>query len=151
MRPLLALAPLLLLAASHAGFTPGLWQLTSAPGAATLDGKPLGDLPYTAPAAPEQVCATAAELSDPAAWLSRGVAQGCSFSRRQVAGGRVDMAGTCPPQAPGLARGAVRLTGRWTPTRYDLRFTTTNPSENGVMGFTGTMTGRRTGACPARL
>ena len=48
----------------------------------------------------------------------------------------------------GLPRGAVRLTGRWTGTGYALRFSTTNPSENGVMGFTGAMTGRRVGPCP---
>lgn len=140
-------ALLLLLAAAPAGFTPGQWQLTSAPGTATLDGRPLRDLPYTPPTAPETMCVTASELRDPAAWLARGVAEGCTFTRRSIAGGRIAMTGTCAPQAPGLARGTLRLTGRWTPTGYDLRFTTANPSENGVMGFTGTMTGKRVGAC----
>ena len=138
----------LLLAATPAGFTPGLWQITSAPGVATLDGQPLGDLPYTPPTAPESVCVPAGELRDPAAWLSRTVAEGCTLTRRSIARGRVDIAGACPPQAPGLRPGAVRLTGRWTPGAYDLRFVTTNPSENGVMGFTGTLTGKRIGDCP---
>lgn len=147
MRPLLlALAPVLLLAATPAGFLPGRWELTSKPGTASLDGRPLGDLPYMA-TAPESVCVKAAELRDPATWLSRDVPRTCTVTRRKVTGGNVDIAGTCAPQAPGLARGTVRITGRWTPTGYDLRFVTANPSENGVMGFTGTVTGRRTGAC----
>ena len=150
MRILLTLPffPLLVGAVAPAGLTPGLWQLSSAPGTATLDGRPLGDLPYTPPTAPEQVCVSAAQVADTAGFLSRGVAEGCTFARRSTARGRVDLTGTCQPQAPGLARGRVRVTGRWTPTSYDLHFTTANPSENGVMGFTGTMSGKRVGTCP---
>lgn len=143
------LAPLLLLAATGpASFQPGQWQVAATPGAATLNGKPLTDLPYTGPSAPEAVCFTPAKARDPAAWLARDVAPGCTLIRRSVLNGRVDLAGACPPQAPGLARGQVRLTGRWTPTGYRVRFVTTNPSENGVMGFTGTIRARRVGACP---
>lgn len=144
----MVLALPLLVAAAPAGFTPGEWRTASAPGTATLDGRPLGDLPYSGPAAPGRVCLTAAEAADPERWLTRELAQGCTVTRRSFADGRVDIAATCAPQAPGLARGTVRLTGRWTPTGYAVRFTTTNPSENGVMGFTGTMTGRRVGPCP---
>ena len=139
---------LLLLAAAPAGFTPGLWRITSAPGTATLNGQALGDLPYTPPTAPESICVPASELRDSAAWLSRTVAEGCTLTRRSVARGRVDISGACPPQAPGLKPGAVRLSGHWTPASYDLRFVTTNPSENGVMGLTGTLTGKRVGDCP---
>ena len=145
MRYLIALP--LLLAAAPAGFIPGLWQLSSAPGTATLDGQPLGDLPYTGPGTPPTVCLTAAQARDPA-WLARGLAIGCTVTRRSLARGRIDLAATCPPQAQGLASGTIRVTGRWTPTSYALRFTTRNPSENGVMGFTGTMTGKRVGICP---
>lgn len=148
MRALLALP--LLLAAAPAGFTPGLWQLTSAPTGASLNGQPLGDLPYTPPASPPApICLTPAQASDAATWLARqNLPENCTLTRRGMAGGRVEISGTCPPQAPGLARGTVRLTGRWTPTGYDLKFITANPSENGVMGFTGTMTGKRVGDCP---
>ena len=139
--------PLILTATGPAALQPGQWQITTAPGTATLDGKPLGDLPYTGPAAPAAICLTPAQASDPAAWLGRDLPSGCTFSRKSIANGRVDLAGTCPPQADGLARGNIRLTGRWTPTGYALRFATSNPSENGVMGFTGTMTGQRIGAC----
>lgn len=148
LRPILAL--MLLAATAPAAFQPGQWQVATAPGTATLDGKPLGDLPYSGPDAPDSFCLAAAQAADPAAWLARDIAPGCTLTRRVIAGGRVDLAGTCPPQAPGLPRGTVRLTGRYSPTGYALRFVTTNPSENGVMGFTGTMTGKRVGECPTR-
>lgn len=146
LRPLAALA--LLATSAPAALQPGQWQVASTPGIATLNGRPLGDLPYTPPDMPDSVCLSPTQARDPAAWLARDVAPGCSFTRKQVAAGRIDLAGTCPPQAPGLARGTVRLSGRFTSTSYTLRFATTNPSENGVMGFTGTVVARRVGACP---
>ncbi len=148
MRSLLLLP--LLLAAAPAGLTPGLWRITSVPGTATLNGQPLGDLPYTPPASPPApICVTATQAQDPQAWLaSRHMPDGCTVTSHATVRGRVEIAGTCPPQAPGLARGTVRLTGRWTPTSYDLRFATINPSENGVMGFSGVITGKRVGDCP---
>ena len=148
MRLLLAAPLLLLAAASPPSFRPGLWQVSSAPGTAALNGKPLGDLPYTPPTAPGSICLSPADAGDARAdWLTRDLAPGCTITRSSRANGRVDVTATCPPQAPGLARGSVRLTGRWTPTSYDLRFATANPSENGVMGFTGSMTGKRVGDC----
>lgn len=145
IRSALLLLPLLA-AAAPAGFSPGLWQVTSTPGTATLNGRALGDLPYDAPAVPSTICLSAAEARDPL-WLTRSLAPGCTLTRRAFSGGRIDVSGRCEPQAEGLSRGVVTLTGRWTPTSYDLRFATTNPSENGVMGFTGTMAGKRVGAC----
>ncbi|WP_375392402.1 DUF3617 domain-containing protein [uncultured Sphingomonas sp.] len=145
--PIVALL-LPLAAAGPAGFRPGLWQVTSAPTGASLDGRPLTDLPYAGPAGPGTVCLSAADAPG-LGWVTRDLAPGCTITRGALGGdGRVAVTASCPPQAPGLARGTVRLTGRWTPTGYDLRFATTNPSETGVMGFTGTMTGRRTGDCP---
>lgn len=142
-------ATLLLLtaAATPTSLRPGLWQIASTPGTASLDGRPLGDLPYTPPTGVDTICLTPAAARDPARWLARDAAAGCILSRRSAAGGRVDMAGTCPPQAAGLTPGTVRITGRWTPTSYALRFATQNPSENGRMGFTGTLTGKRIGDC----
>lgn len=135
-------------AAAPSSFRPGLWTIASAPTGASLDGRPLTDLPYRAPAGPGAVCLSAAEAQG-LGWLTRDLAPGCAITRGALGGdGKVDVEARCPPQAPGLARGTVRLTGRWTPTGYDLSFATANPSENGVMGFTGTMTGRRTGDCP---
>lgn len=150
MQRLLLAFPLpLLLAATPAGFTPGLWQITSTPTGATLNGRPLTDLPYTPPTTPSApICMTAAQARDPAVWLANGnMPQGCTATSRSIARGRIAIAGTCPPQAPGLARGTVKLSGSWSPARYSLRFATQNPSENGVMGFSGTVEARRVGDC----
>jgi hypothetical protein len=145
----LLLAIPLLVAAAPAGLRPGLWHVTSTPGQASLDGRPLGDLPYTPPTAPDAVCLTPAQARDVATWLARDVTTGCTLNRQTTARGRIAIGGTCPPQAPGLARGTVRLTGSWSPDRYSLRFATMNPGENGVMGFTGAVEAKRVGDCPA--
>ena len=102
MRTLLLL---LTAAIGPATFQPGQWQIATAPGTATLNGRSLGDLPYTGPAAPEAICLTSAQASDPAAWLARDLPTGCTLTRRSIANGRVDVTGTCPAQAEGLARG----------------------------------------------
>lgn len=141
-------ALLLAAAASPAGLRPGRWLVRSAPAAATLDGRPLGDLPYRAPAEPEYVCLDAAHAADPAGWLTHDAAANCTLTRRSLAGGRVDLSGTCAPVIDGASRGTVHYRGRWTPTSYRIHFATTTASENGTMGFTGCLTGRRIGECP---
>ena len=138
---------LLLAATTPVSPRPGRWLVESAPGTASLDGRPLTDLPYQAPAAPRAICLTADAARDPVAWLAGDTGKGCTFEQRTMAGGRIDLRGTCPPPAEGAPAGTIRLTGRWTPTSYRVRFVTTNPSENGVMGFSGTLSGRRVGDC----
>lgn len=141
--------PLLAAAAGSATPQPGLWEVTSAPQEATLNGRPLGDLPYTPTTAPDRLCLTAADLADPAALVARQAPPGCEVKRRSRTAYGVMLTGTCPPQADGLARGSFRLTGSWTRGSYSVRFITANPSENGVMGFSGSVDARRVGACPA--
>ena len=147
-RAAVALALLGGVAASTPGFRPGLWELRSAPTAATLDGRSLGELPYEAPP-PEQVCLTAADAAKPAAWLGRGMPGECKIARSKLSGGKVDIAATCAPKPRDVRAGTMRLTGTWSPDRYDLRFSTISHGENGTMGFDGTMTGKRLGDCPA--
>ena len=148
MRAFLALPLLIATAASTPGFRHGLWQTSTAPGTATLDGKRLSDLPYTGPAGPRSICLSSDDVAG-TDWLTEGLLpDGCLYDRQRMRDGRIDIAATCPPQAAGLSSGHVRITGRYTATSYALRFATTNPSENGVMGFGGTMTGRRVGNCP---
>lgn len=151
MKPiLLSIAALLLVggAPPSATLRPGLWRYDNVPTGASLDGRALGDLPYT-PAGPQEVCMSPAEAADPARWFLRDSGTGCSVTRAVVAGGAVDIAATCPGQAAGDAPGTVHLTGTWSADRYALRFATTTIGENGTMGFTGTIAGRRVGACPA--
>ena len=146
MRRLFAL-PLLLAATAPAGFQPGRWLVSSEPATATLNGRPLGDLPYQAPTEPQYLCLTPTQVADAAAWLTHDAAADCTLTRRSLASGRVNLTGSCAPVSPGASRGTVSFTGRWTPTSYRVRFATTTASENGVMGFSGVLTGRRVGEC----
>ena len=139
---------LLLLAAAPAALPqPGLWEIASAPQQATLDGQALRDLPYTPPATPDRVCLAAADLADPVEFIAKQAPPGCTVTRRAATAHGITLTGTCPPQADGLAAGSFRLTSTWTATGYSVRFTTANPSENGVMGFTGRVDARRVGQC----
>ena len=136
----------LLLAATATGLTPGAYAVTDSPGQATLDGRPLGDLPYT-PKPPERTCLSPAEARDPVALIRRQVPTGCTVARTTVTPGAVTLTGSCRPQASGLSRGSFRVSGHWTANGYRVDFTTENPSENGRMGFSGRIEARRVGAC----
>lgn len=143
----LAALPVLLAASAPVALRPGLWRIASAPDAATLDGRRLADLPYDPPP-PEEVCLTPADAADPARWFTRDAAPGCRWSRRSVARGRALIAGACPAEEAGRPDGTTRITGRWTPDRYDLRFATVAHGDNGRMGLDGRTTGVRIGDCP---
>ena len=143
----LLLAPALLLAAASAApLRPGLWRFTNTPGAASLDGRALHELPVSPPTS-ETACLSPADAAAPARWLARDLMGECTLTRTGVAGGAVDIAGTCSAQEQGLAPGTLTLTGRYSATSYDLRFATFAHGENGTMGFAGTMTGTRVGDC----
>ena len=144
----LLLAAALLAGAPSAPLRPGLWRFTNTPGAATLDGRPLSELPV-GPVTSETVCLTPADAAQPARWLARDLLGDCTLTRTGVAGGAVDISGVCPASDMGRAPGSLRLTGRYTATSYDLRFATIAHGENGTMGFSGAMTGARVGNCPA--
>ncbi|WP_419808454.1 DUF3617 domain-containing protein [Sphingomonas sp.] len=147
LRPIAALV-LLAAAAPSSAPVPGLWQVVSTPGTATLDGRPLADLPYTPSSPDEPRCLTSAMLHDPVALVVAQTPDGCEQTGRVRTRSGVRITGTCRPQAPGLARGSYTLDGRWTRDRYTVRFTTSNASENGTMGFSGTIAAKRVGDCP---
>ena len=96
MKTLRAILPIglgtLCAAASAPSLTPGLWQFTNTPEGASLDGRALDDLPYSAPDAPETICVTPAMAAAPAAFLARDSAA-CHFTKAATAGGEVDMTG----------------------------------------------------------
>ena len=151
MRPiLLGIAAVVLAGATTtpAGLVPGLWRVENVPTGATLDGRALGDLPYTA-TGPQDVCMSPADAADPVRWFTRDSGTGCAVSQGSIADGRVDIRARCPGQAAGDAPGTVHLSGTWAHDRYALRFSTVTVGDNGRMGFTGTITARRVGNCPA--
>jgi hypothetical protein len=137
-----------LAAAPVPAFRAGLWQFRNVPTGAALDGRPLADLP-AAPATDETICLTPAAAADPARWLTRDTGADCTITRRSLSGGKVDIAGSCPPAEDGGAPGTLHLSGTWSPNAYRLTFATVAHGENGAMSFTGTMAGHRVGDCPA--
>ncbi len=141
------LALLMLLAAAPA-LQPGLWEQRNDPGAASLAGRPLTDLPID-PIKTDRICLTPAEAAEPAKWFSRDTLSDCMLDRAKLDGGKVDIAGTCTPPDDGLKRGTVKLTGRYDAQSFDIAFATTTDTTQGMMGFAGRMQGRRVGDCPA--
>lgn len=145
----LALVPglFLLLAASEARLAPGLWEMRNLPGVATLDGRALEELPI-GPIKTQTICLPSSEALDPVTFLTRDLGGDCSVTRKQSAGGRIDIAGTCPNQLEG-PDGTFQLAGVLASRSYDVQFATTAVGENGRMTFSGKMTGRRVGDCPS--
>jgi len=146
---LAATAPLslLLLGTADTPLSAGLWEVRNSPGVATLDGRTLSELPI-GPIRTQKICLSPAELAKPVAFLIRDLGQDCVVANAKLAGGRVKVAGSCPNQLEG-PDGAFELNGRLASGRYDVAFKTTAFGDNGRMTFSGKMTGRRLGRCPA--
>ena len=143
------LLPALLLAAagSDTPLSPGLWEIRNTPGVATLDGQTLDDLPL-GEIRTQQVCLAAAEAADPAAFFARDKQADCRITSASTADGKVAIDGVCPNPEEGND-GTLKLSGRYGGDSYELDFLTRAEDFQGVMTFSGKLTGRRVGACPA--
>ena len=140
-----ALLLLTLAAASDAQLRPGLWEVVNQPGVATLDGKELDDLPL-GPIKTQQICLAAGDAADPARFFARDTAADCRILSSSLAGGQVRIKGACPNPEEGN-EGAVELSGKFDATSYKLDFATRAEDFQGVMTFSGKLTGRRVGEC----
>lgn len=136
-----------LLAATDMPLAPGLWEVRNTPGVATLDGKVLDDLPL-GEIKTQQICLQPAQASDPAAFFARDTQDDCKITRATAASGKVDIVGSCPNPEEGN-EGSMKLSGRYTGDSYELDFATTAEDFQGVMTFSGKLSGRRVGVCPA--
>ena len=139
-----AFAPLV--AASDVQLQPGLWEVVNTPGIATLDGRELDDLPL-GPIKTERVCLAAADMADPARFFTRDTAAECHIVSATTAGGTVAIRGACPNPEEGN-EGTLELSGRYDGQSYSLDFATRAEDFQGVMTFSGKLTGRRVGLCP---
>ena len=135
----------LLIGGADVQLAPGLWQLVNTPGVATLDGRELDDLPL-GPVKTQEVCLAAADAADPAGFFARDTQADCKITSAKLAGGTVEIVGACPNPDEGN-EGALKLSGRYAPDRYELDFSTRAEDFQGVMTFSGKLTGRRIGAC----
>ena len=142
----IAAAAPLLLASADTALAPGLWELVNTPGVATLDGRELDDLPL-GPVKKQQLCLAAADAADPAAFFTRDTAADCRITSARLAGGTVEIVGACPNPEEGND-GVLKLSGRYAGDRYELDFATRAEDFQGVMTFSGKLTGRRLGDCP---
>lgn len=143
---MLAAGAPLLLAGSDLTLKPGLWELVNTPGIATLDGRELDDLPL-GPVRKQEVCLAAAQAADPAAFFARDTAADCRITRASLTGGKVEIRGACPNPEEGN-EGQLKLSGQYRPDGYELDFSTRAEDFQGVMTFSGKLTGRRIGDCP---
>jgi hypothetical protein len=141
-----ALIGLILIAATSAPLEPGLWEIRSTPGTATLDGKVLDDLPL-GDARTERVCLASAQASDPIAFFARDTQQDCRITSASAAAGKVDISGSCPSPEDG-SEGTMKLSGRYSSESYELDLATSAEDFQGKMTFSGKLEGRRIGPCP---
>ncbi len=142
---LLAPATLLTIGAANPNLSPGLWQVRNTPGVATLDGKELDDLPLGPPKV-QEICVAPAEAADPVAFFARDTREDCRITSGNLAGGKVEISGRCPnPEEQ--TEGTMKLSGRYDSESYELDFATTAEDFQGVMTFSGKLTGKRIGAC----
>lgn len=125
---------------------PGLWETRNTPGTASLDGRALNELPLP-PLEPERVCLSAADAADPARFLAGATAPDCRITGSTLARGQARIEASCP-SPDGGKEGKMVLAGRYAPDRYTIDFNTTAYGDNGRMGFTGKLIGRRLGDCP---
>ena len=131
--------------ASDTQLAPGLWEVRTTPGVATLNGRRLQDLPI-GEIESERVCVGAAEAAAPARFFAREVAEMCRVTQARAQRGQVRISGSCASQSGGRA-GAMRLTGRYGADSFQVDFATTSYAENGRMTFSGRSVGRRVGSC----
>jgi hypothetical protein len=127
---------------------PGLWELRNVPGVATLDGRPLAELPI-GPIKTQRLCIAPGAEARQVRFLTRDLGADCKVAAATLASGKVRISGTCANASEGPA-GSFLITGIAGRDRYAVHFQTTAIGENGRMTFSGRMSGRRVGNCPAR-
>ncbi|MDQ8758060.1 DUF3617 domain-containing protein [Sphingosinicella sp. LHD-64] len=167
MKRLVLLAPVLaLVAACSQGpdtIQPGQWEMAvqmtefDAPGAPPEVANQMRAMMATGQSQTQARCITPEEAANPTRGMMNpsGQAEGCTYTEQTFAGGRIQIAGSCP--VPGN-RGTVKttMTGSYTATTMETRLNSeidaganAPPGAPRIVRMGGTMTGRRTGDCPA--
>ncbi|HKR23711.1 MAG TPA: DUF3617 domain-containing protein [Allosphingosinicella sp.] len=166
MKRLVLWAPTVALLAACGGsavtLQPGQWEMTTTMTNIEVPGAPaaMAEQMRTAMAnqpRTENECITPEEAANPLGNMMNqgGGTQGCTFSEQTFAGGVIRMAAACPaPQGGGSMR--TNLNGTYTATTMEAQISAeVDAGANTPAGMprnirmSGTMTGRRTGDCPA--
>jgi len=142
---LAASSPALLAADDRLPVRPGLWEVVNRPGVATLDGRTLDSLPLFK-IEPERLCLDRAKAVEPATFLPGELRENCRITETRIEGSQIVVKGSCP-SLDGGEDGTLLLKGKLEPERYSVDFETSAAGDNGLMTFSGTLSGRRLGEC----
>ena len=162
MKQLALLAPTVALIVACGGsavaLQPGQWETTvqfksievpGAPEAAVAQMRALMGQPQT-----NSECMTPQEAANPTGGLVNpgGNAGDCQFTENTFTGGTIRVRGACT--AAGRGRMQMTLEGSYTATTMEAQISSEVQAPPGTQGpqtirMSGTMTGRRTGDCPA--
>jgi hypothetical protein len=161
MKKLALFAPAIALAAACSGsavsLQPGQWEHTMQFTSIEAPGMPEAQMaamrqmmgqPRT-----ESECLTPQQAANPTGnMLNPQGGQNCQFSENTFAGGTIRVHGTC--QQPGGGSATMNMDGSYTATTMNVQLTSEVTMAQGMPGprslrMSGTMTGRRTGDCPA--
>jgi hypothetical protein len=96
----------------------------------------------------EQKCMTEADIANMGNKMGNAGAKGgdCNFSKTTFAGGTIDVAGTCKSPTGDVS---IAMNGTHTADSFNATMTVDADAGGQKVKATGTMTGRRTGDCPA--
>ena len=161
MKKLALFAPTVALAAAYSGsavtMQPGQWEHTMQFTSIEAPGVPEAQLAMMrqqmGQARTESSCLTPEQAAHPTGtMLNPGGSQNCQFSENVFAGGTIRVHGTC--QQPGGASAQMNMDGTYTATTMNVQLSSEMTMPPGMPGprslrMSGTMSGRRTGDCPA--
>ena len=164
MKRLVLWAPTLALLAACGGsavsLQPGQWEMTTTMTNFEVPGAPaaMAEQMRAAMAQPrtQNECITPEQAANPTRGMMTpdGKSEGCTFTDQTFAGGVIRMAGSCP--APGGGSIRTNLNGSYTATTMEAQISAeVDAGASAPQGMprnirmSGTMTGRRTGDCPA--
>jgi hypothetical protein len=92
------------------------------------------------------VCLAQADAGSPGRWLLGASGVGCEIDHESYDGGQIAIHATCPARA-GEKPGSLTASGRWTPDRLHLRYSSVTYGGDHTFSHEGTIEARRLGPC----
>lgn len=131
---------------------PGLWKTTvelkemSMPGMPDSVRRQMGEM--MASSGSSEMCLTAQQAAEED--IAKRIAEAnknadCTFDRKTMGNGRIDVAGSCKADGRNVA---MTMTGDMTPTRMDVVMTSEGEGPTGPMKMAMRIVNTRTGDCP---
>lgn len=132
---------------------PGQWEMVTkvtdaeVPGAPPAMAAQMKQAIASTPPQTQSRCISPAEAANPVAGLANpsGNAAGCTFGKQTFAGGRIDIAATCPSPTGGTMQ--TTFAGTYTATTMNINFSANIQGGSQQVRTSGLLTARRTGDC----